>query len=122
MNQLKLLPFYILILAFSCTNKKEDPEVVVTPSLCDTENITYSGFVEPLLISHCVNCHNDVTTSGNVDLSTHAQVKVSADNGDLYGAISHQENYTPMPFSQDKLPECDIAKIKAWIDQGAPNN
>lgn len=122
MYQIKTLTFFILIFAFSCTNKKEDPEVVVAPSLCDTENITYSGFVEPLLFTHCVNCHNDVTTSGNVDLSTHAKVKVSADNGDLYGAISHQENYTPMPFSQDKLPECDIAKIKAWIDQGAPNN
>lgn len=122
MNFFKILPVIIFLGVISCTNKKEEPEELVTPSTCDTENITYSGFVQPLLNTHCVNCHNDITTSGDVDLSTHAMVKVSADDGSLYGAISHQVNYTPMPFGGDKLPDCDIAKVKAWIDQGAPNN
>jgi hypothetical protein len=38
------------------------------------------------------------------------------------GAITHAPGFTPMPQGGAKLPACEIAKIKAWVDAGSPNN
>jgi hypothetical protein len=40
----------------------------------------------------------------------------------LYGVISHSPGYRYMPKYGPKLPDCEIAGIKKWIDAGAPNN
>jgi hypothetical protein len=40
----------------------------------------------------------------------------------MYGAITHSAGFTPMPKDAAQLSACTIAKIKKWIDDGAPNN
>ena len=89
---------------------------------CNTDNITYSGFVAPLLTTNCVGCHSGGAPSGGISLNTHAGVQTVALNGRLYGAISHANGFQPMPRGSAKLSQCTIDKVKAWIDNGAQNN
>ena len=40
----------------------------------------------------------------------------------IVGAINHTEGFLPMPYpaGTDKLADCDIDKLTAWIADGAP--
>lgn len=89
---------------------------------CDTEDISFSNFVTPILLNHCQGCHSGNTPSGGIDLTTHANVKIYADNGRLFGAIDHQTGFSAMPQGGAKLDDCTIEKIKSWIDAGALDN
>ncbi len=46
-----------------------------------------------------------------------------AQNGYLYGNITHAPGYNPMPDGGGggKLSDCTIATIKKWIDSGTPH-
>ena len=89
---------------------------------CDTDNISYAGFVAPLLQNTCVGCHSGSAPGGGILLNSHANVRTVALNGRLYGAISHASGYQPMPRGGGRLAQCTIDKIKGWIDDGAPDN
>lgn len=92
------------------------------PTGCNTANVTYSGFVSPLLTTYCVGCHSGGAPSGGITLNTYNGVRTVALNGRLFGAISHSSGFQPMPRGGAKLPQCTIDKVKAWIDDGAQNN
>jgi len=89
---------------------------------CDTVNVTYSGTIAPMLQSKCVGCHNNTSTSGNINLSNYAGVQVQALNGRLMGAVRHNAGYSPMPKGGTKIPQCEIDELNIWITDGAPNN
>lgn len=89
---------------------------------CLTDNISYSGFVAPLLATNCVGCHSGGTPSGNIVLNSHSAVQTLALNGRLLGAITWANGYQPMPQGSGKLTACTIDKINAWINDGAPDN
>lgn len=87
---------------------------------CDTQNITYQNFVNSLMQSKCNSCHNQTTPSGNVITSNYSDLMIIVNNGKLRGVTNHSPGFSPMPKGQNKLPDCDIAKLNAWIDSGAP--
>jgi hypothetical protein len=89
---------------------------------CVTTNVSYAGFVAPLLNTNCVGCHSGGAPSGGIVLNTYDGVRTVALNGRLFGAISHASGFQPMPRGSAKLPQCIIDKIKGWIDEGAANN
>lgn len=89
---------------------------------CDTDNVSYSGFVSPLLQNTCNGCHSGASPSGGIDLTTHTNVAVYANNGKLYGAIAHETGFEPMPQGGTQLDDCTIDKVKSWIDAGALDN
>ena len=89
---------------------------------CDTENVSFSGFVQPVIQNSCQGCHSGNSPSGDIDLTNYQNIKVVADNGRLFGAISWANGFENMPQGGDQLPQCTIDKIKSWIDAGAPNN
>jgi hypothetical protein len=93
-----------------------------TVPACDTLNMRFSAHVQPLLSSNCYNCHGNGRAFGGVNLDTYANVKGVVDAGSLLGAITHASGYSPMPKNGAKLSDCDISKIRAWINRGAPNN
>jgi hypothetical protein len=90
--------------------------------VCDTTSVTYSGFVASLLSTNCVGCHSGGAPAGNILLNSHAGVQAVALNGRLLGAITWASGYQQMPRNSAKLSDCKIDKIKAWINDGAPNN
>ncbi len=89
---------------------------------CDTTAVSYAQFVAPVIQTHCAGCHNGSAPSGNIDLTTHVGVKAVAQSGKLYGAIAWSSGFSNMPQGGNKLPDCTISRIKAWIDAGAPAN
>jgi hypothetical protein len=89
---------------------------------CDLSKVTYSKTVRPILDRSCNNCHAGRAPSGNIDLSTHANVKRYVQDKSLFGSINHDANFVPMPQGAGKLPSCEISSIKKWIDLGALNN
>jgi uncharacterized membrane protein len=89
---------------------------------CDSSNVTYSGTIQPIVQTNCLGCHlGGANASGGLDFGTHATLASVAANGRLVGAVSHASGYQPMPQG-GRLNDCQIAQIKKWAKQGAPNN
>ncbi|MCB0705510.1 MAG: hypothetical protein KDC34_09385 [Saprospiraceae bacterium] len=89
---------------------------------CDTTDITYSGAVLQVLDNYCLICHNGADQQGNVNLEGYTNVALYSENGKLYGSVSHQSSYFPMPPTGQQIPECDQLILKTWIDAGWPEN
>jgi hypothetical protein len=90
---------------------------------CETTGVTYAATVVPILQGNgCMGCHGGSAPSGNISLQGYNNVRAFALNGKLYGAISHAAGYSPMPQGGNKMSNCNINKIKAWIDSGSLNN
>ena len=108
----------------SCYYDKASQLYPVVASTCDTANVTYSATVRSILQNGgCLSCHSGTGASGgNIILDNYTSLKPIAQSGRLYGAISHSPGYNPMPLNGGKLTNCDISKIKKWINSGIPNN
>jgi hypothetical protein len=89
---------------------------------CDTTSVSYAGFVAPTIQNYCLGCHSGSNPSGSIDLSTYNGVQTVAANGQLVGGITGTAPYILMPQSGSPLDACTIAKIRAWVTQGAKNN
>ncbi len=100
-------------------NAEED--LVMKPK-CDTDNISYSQDVAPLIQNRCLKCHAGDIRTGGVNLEGYDQMLIYVDNGRLVGAIKQLPGFSPMPQNEGMLSECNIETIDAWIAIGAPNN
>lgn len=89
---------------------------------CDTTNVTYSGVIKPMLDHYCTGCHSGASPSGNITLTSHADVQAVALNGKLLGAVSWSNGYQKMPKGGARWSACNINKLQNWIEHGAPNN
>jgi mono/diheme cytochrome c family protein len=121
---LSLLLLFVLI-ASGCYYDNEEDLYPVQPGdalACDTVDVSYAGFVQPLMEQQCTSCHSGSFPSGNIALATYEQVVAQANNGKLYGSMAHLDGYSQMPKSGNKLPDCDLDKLKSWIDAGASQN
>lgn len=111
------------IAASSCTKQSEDVlQAKESGTTCDTTGMQYSVDVLPILKANCYSCHANGIVNGGVSLDGYTNVATQAGNGNLIGAITHAPGFTPMPFDGGKLSDCEIAKIKAWINEGSPDN
>lgn len=104
--------------------KELHPDIPVSSTIsgCDTIGvISYSAQIVPILNNGCTqNCHNGVS-SGH-DMTNYAAVNADAVAGTLYGSVAQNGSAQAMPQGGAKLQDCDIAKIKKWVDAGAPQN
>lgn len=114
-DQINLIAKWILE---GAQNLECDPDA----GQCNTSNVTYSGTIRPLIINTCQGCHSGSAPSAGINLTTYQGIATVANNGRLYGAISHTTGFVAMPYGGNKLSQCAIDKVKAWIDSGAPNN
>ena len=80
---------------------------------CVFENMLFENDIKPILEENCTGCHGGPKPKNGYEF------KEIALTGDIYLAITHSEGVTAMPFKGDKLSDCDIKKIKSWIDNGA---
>jgi hypothetical protein len=112
--------FFIIIWFISCENQNE--EDLFGNSDCDSTDVSYSGYIGPLLQNHCFNCHSDANLIAPFSLEGYDNVKTRVNNGQLSGALNHQPGFQKMPRGRPKLPACDLSKINSWIRDGAPNN
>lgn len=89
---------------------------------CDTTTVTFSAGVKPILEQNCNGCHNGHSQIIPYDFTNISDVQLAATSGDLYGAITHDPNYIPMPSNGNFLHENCIKVIYYWIAAGAQNN
>lgn len=111
----------LLALAAGCTYSHGDP----APA-CDVahENVTYSGVISPIFDAHCRECHGSSVAAvkgGGNDFGSYAAINRYPSSG-LLGCIRHDVGFDPMPQGRDKLADCDIQRIEAWIANNKPNN
>lgn len=111
-----------LVFFSGCYNDNEYDLYPFSSSPCDSTNVSYSKTIVPVMNSHCNVCHSTNVQSGNVITDTYEGLSTQASNGNLWGVVNWENGYIPMPKGGSKLPACDLAKIKNWINQGAPNN
>ena len=107
----------------SCYYDKED-ELYPTSGICDsTVPATYASTMVPLFQQYCYSCHGGTASSGGGKLmGAYATDKAMALNGSLFGSIAHASGYSPMPKGLNKMTDCQISKVKKWIDGGSLNN
>jgi len=118
-----LLSMSLLLVLNSCYYDKESQLYPYSGS-CDTLNVTYSTTIRAIIQNGgCLGCHTSPAASGgNIVLDNYNGIKTIAQTGRLYGAINHSPGFHPMPQSGGKLTNCDISKVKKWIDSEIPNN
>lgn len=88
---------------------------------CDTTNVTYSGVVQVIMQTNCTGCHSATKADGGIKLDSYTDVKSTNSSGKLYGSIIQSSGFIPMP-PDSKITNCNIKKIKSWINKGSLNN
>jgi cytochrome c5 len=112
----------IALIASSCYNDKFEALHPLDGfvNTCDTTvAATYTASISYILSTNCISCHNNSNSSGNINLTTYGLVQPLAQSGKLVGVITHASGYTAMPPG-GTIKDCDVNKIKLWIDQGTP--
>jgi mono/diheme cytochrome c family protein len=89
---------------------------------CDTNDVTFSQQIWPLIQTNCTGCHSGANAGGNILLTDYQSVVAAASGGKLYSAVARLQGFSPMPKNAARLADCQIATIKIWIDGDTPNN
>lgn len=120
-NLLQLLTIVVLVnLASGCAYNVE--EELYPSDECKTVNVAYRADVLPILENNCYRCHDAANNQGGITIEGYDNLKAFVDSGALLGAIRRDPGFSPMPQDGPKLPDCEIGKIVAWVNDGAPNN
>lgn len=105
----------------SCYYDNEE-DLYPQPVDCDTLNVTYSQTIAPIMSTNCNACHGGSAPNANVKTDTYNDLKIIADDDRLWGVVNHESGYSPMPKDRPKLNDCDLKKIRVWLDNGALND
>lgn len=103
---------------------------------CGDKPLTYQADIKPILDANCVSCHvpgGAGYEKTGLQLDSYEAVMKgtklgpvvvagSSVSSTLYRLVSGQADPSiRMPHGQAALPDADVSKIAAWIDQGAKN-
>ncbi|TVR40199.1 MAG: hypothetical protein EA392_04490 [Cryomorphaceae bacterium] len=122
MKPLQAIIFLSLAALLSSCYYDVEEELYPDFKLCDPENVTFSGTIQPLINTKCVSCHGNTNPGAGISLVTHSQIQAQALNGNLLGTMSHSSGFSPMPKNEPRLPQCQLEEVQIWIDNGAPND
>ena len=113
MKKIFLIALLSSLLLGSCTFEKSEP----LPAGCTT-TIYYIADIKPIIDSKCVTCHTTGASQG--DFTSYAVVKAKVDNGSFKNRVFTIKDMPP--GGNPQLSEPELAKLKCWMDQGAPDN
>jgi len=120
---------FLSVFLYSCyyDNKENLYPKDLTTVTCDTTNITYSGLITSIMGNSCATtgCHVGANPAGNppIDLSNYNIVKTYGLNGQLMDRMNRNTGMSgAMPLGAQKLSDCQLSQINAWINAGALNN
>lgn len=119
------LPLLPLVLLFASQVPAQKPDAKSTAKV-----VTYKDHVAPLLRTHCFNCHNADKARSDLNVATYQTLMAGGSSGEaitpgnadksrLYRMVAHLEE-PHMPPKQPKIPDTDLALLKTWIENGAP--
>ncbi len=117
---LAAIPFFTVLIAGCSYNSVED----LDPGSCDTTNVSYMDYVQPLISESCAytDCHLGPSAAAQLDLSEYQQLKHKADDGSLADRINRAAGDPELMPPTGKLTTCQINRIEAWVNAGAPQN
>jgi hypothetical protein len=122
-TRLLLIGFGVLGVAAGCTYSHGEPDV---PAPCEATaaTATFAAVVSPIIQVNCRDgCHNAVARQGGVNFDDFNEVRLYANTGSIVRRIELDPGHPDfMPKGRGKMAPCDIARIKAWVQAGAPNN
>jgi len=120
-NFKNLLFVCIALFAVGFVSSCGDDEDPMMPATCDTEDVTYTNFAKNLFDSNCSNaaCHGAGTMS-TFPLSTYEEAVAAVGFGRMIGAVNRSSGFSAMPRGADKLDDCTIDKLEAWINNDTP--
>jgi hypothetical protein len=112
-----------LISLSACYYDKAD-KLYPNATACDTTNATYTKTVQPILKANCTDagCHTTANANAGIALDTYAATMLALPQDQLLNAVKYITGGSKnMPPTQ-KMADCDVNKIEAWIRRGAPEN
>lgn len=118
----KIFQSMLLLVILTITGCYKDNEETLYGGDCNTDNVSFSATISPLISNNCVSCHSGEWASGGIRLSNYNEISAAANSGRLVGAISHEAGFSAMPQGSSKLSDCSISQVEAWIAQGLLNN
>ena len=116
----------VIVLFNSCFYDKSEQQYPA--GACDTTRVSYNADIMAILDASCQGCHKGPSAKSGINLYDYTTIKSLALDGkytygSLLSSVSHEGgNPNPMPQGANKLQECDINKIRAWVNMGAPAN
>lgn len=106
--------------------------LLVPAAVCRAEGeISFNHDIRPILSNRCFKCHGPDLKKGGLDLreregalkelksGAHAIIPGNAAASRLIERVSHPDPASRMPPKGEPLSAEQIAKLRAWIDQGA---
>jgi hypothetical protein len=93
--------------------------------------VDYASEIKPILRKHCYDCHGALKSKAGLRLDTAALMRKGGDSGPavepgqsdqslIVDAVTGRDGWRMPPESEGPaLSDQDIAKLTAWIDQGA---
>jgi mono/diheme cytochrome c family protein len=114
------LPAFLVWMACSCIKKDEVevPGCTATPP----STISYKNDVYPIIKNNCLSCHDATNHYGGILLENYDQIAFSGKTGELGSSVMIAANGKAYMPKGGRLMDCEIALLKAWVDQGAKNN
>jgi len=114
---------YLLILVATACSWENDETFYPEAENCDTLDVSYSLDILPVLSNNCYSCHSNANApdfGSGIALEDYADL--SNFSSFVVAAIKHMEGVPAMPKDADKLDDCTINMIEAWVNDGAPEN
>lgn len=96
-----------------------DVEETLYPGFCNTDQVTYSEVIEPLVQLRCnaPACHAP-GGDGIGDFTSYQGLKSQVDNGNVAQQVLEMESMPPA----GALSSCEMDQVRIWIDNGAQQN
>lgn len=112
----------LFILSLSSCYYDTEENLYPDPPACDTISVSYINDLVSIFINRCYSCHGNNNTVSSIEFEGHTDLLTVLNSKNLLGAIKRIPGVIAMPQGADKLPDCEIYKIEAWIRQGKLNN
>ncbi|CAI8447085.1 MAG: Uncharacterised protein [Cryomorphaceae bacterium] len=105
----------------SCTFENEEDRYG-TGDPCETAAVSYSQDVALILSTNCTSCHNDISPTAGLSLEGHTNASTSALGGGLMNRVQRPSGDPLLMPPSGQLSECDQAKLRKWVNEGALDN
>jgi mono/diheme cytochrome c family protein len=123
--------------ALASPSAKAKVDLSKLPPVAQVKNVTYSGHIQKIFESSCVNCHGPERSKGKLRLDSLTAALKGGESGKvvvpgrsaeslLVQAVAHlgddEDHFMPPPGNKagiERLKPEQISLIRAWIDQGA---